>query len=541
MEQVAPRLHDSAAETAPAAEPPTADAAGAGSSSGGAARMVTASVILAIVSIVAILLLPPIAAGGVLLFVAVLYLARRAVFSWVGGLGILVAVVMFIPVRRYALPIPLPFELEPYRVVLVLLLGATAAALLLDRSRPWRPVAFGWPIGIFAAAMLVSIPVNGTALVEQSLGGTAVGAVVNWVLMLSVFYITRQILSTERIVMGLLAALVWCGTIVALLAIAERVTRVNLFWRLNSFLPLEVIADESEAYRAGGFRSFGSSQHPIALSVMLCLLIAVAIYLAAYGGRPHNPINRRILYGIAVVILIGGVLSAVSRTAIVVLAVMFLLTLLLRPWLGITLFALGLPALAIGTAVLPKVFDTLIGSFFDFDALIASQYTSAGFRGAGRLADLEPSLAQAAAHPFFGTGLGSRIVTGDDQNAFILDNQVLGTLLETGAVGVAGLAVFILAPAIMMLVWAYTSARYEPRYALLALTLVIVSGGYATALFFFDAFGFYQTFFVYLMLLAVGAWLLTASPPALAAEAAGRGRYETPPAPLASPAASEVS
>ncbi|GAA3633379.1 hypothetical protein GCM10022200_15610 [Microbacterium awajiense] len=533
MQQVTTPRHDAAAEAEPAA-PPVADG-----STVGAARMAIASVILAFVSITAILFLPPLAAGGVLLFVAVLYLARRAVFSWVGALGILVAVVMFIPVRRYALPIPLPFELEPYRVVLVLLLGATAAALLLDRSRPWRPVAFGWPIGIFAAAMLVSIPINGTALVEQSLGGTAVGAVVNWVLVLSVFYITRQILSTERIVMGLLAGLVWCGTIVALLAIAERVTRVNIFWRLNSFLPLEVIADESEAYRAGGFRSFGSSQHPIALSVMLCLLIAVAIYLAAYGGRPHNPINRRIVYGIAVVILIGGVLSAVSRTAIVVLAMMFLLTLLLRPWLGITLFALGLPALAIGTAVLPKVFDTLIGSFFDFDALIASQYTSAGFRGAGRLADLEPALAQAAAYPFFGTGLGSRIVTGESQNAFILDNQVLGTLLEAGAVGVVGLAAFILAPAIMMLVWAYTSARYQPRYALLALTLVIVSGGYATALFFFDAFGFYQTFFVYLMLLAVGAWLLTASPPALAAEAAGRGRYEMAEPPAQAPALRE--
>lgn len=494
------------------------------------ARVIVGTVLVIAAAVAAIAFLPPVVAGGVTLVVALVYLARRIVFSWVGWLGILVAVVMFIPVRRYALPIPLPFQLEPYRLVIVLMIGAMAAALLLDRNRKWQPVAFGWPIGIFFVSLIVSIPTNATSLVDQGLASLSVGAIVNWVLMLSVFYLTRQILTSERIVFGLLTGLVWCGTVVAFFALVERATRVNIFWRLDSFLPLNVIATEDESFRAGGFRSYASSQHPIALSVMFCLLIAIAIYLAAYGAWPRNPMSRRIVYALAILVLVGGVLAAVSRTAIVVLAVMFLLTLILRPWLGITLFALGVPAVAIGTAVVPKVFDTLIGSFFNVDSLIASQYTSPGSRGAGRLADLGPSLAQAVTSPFFGTGLGSRIVTGENQNAYILDNQVLGTLLETGAVGVLGLAVLILVPIVMMLVWAFTTAAHAPRYAFLAFALVIAGAGYATALFFYDAFGFYQTFFVYSMLLAVGAWLLTASPPAVAAREAGRGRFEKAPA-----------
>ena len=36
--------------------------------------------------------------------------------------------------------------------------------------------------------------------------------------------------------------------------------------------------------------------------------------------------------------------------------------------------------------------------------------------------------------------------------------------------------------------------------------------GYIAAIFFYDAFGFFQTFFILCMLLAVGAWLLTEAP-----------------------------
>src|SRR6187431_2657368 len=76
-----------------------------------AARQVIAGALLTTVALGCVLLLPPLAGGAVLLTVAVLFLARRLIFSWVGGLAILVGVIMFIPVRRYALPIPLPFAL----------------------------------------------------------------------------------------------------------------------------------------------------------------------------------------------------------------------------------------------------------------------------------------------------------------------------------------------------------------------------------------------------------------------------------------------
>ena len=175
------------------------------------------------------------------------------------------------------------------------------------------------------------------------------------------------------------------------------------------------------------------------------------------------------------------------------------------------LFALAFPVVLLAAVVLPKVFESMVLSFLDVDTLVASQYTSAGMGGAGRLADLEPALREVGQLPFFGSGFGSRIVIGDEANAFILDNQFLGTLMETGALGVIGLAVFLLVPPIMLLRFAFTQAA-ERRHAALALALAIAMSGYIAAIFFYDAFGFFQTFFILCMLLAAGAWLLTEAP-----------------------------
>ncbi|UOE44333.1 O-antigen ligase family protein [Agromyces larvae] len=491
------------------------------------ARASIATAVVTFAALASALVLPPMVAGGALLAVALLYLTRTLVFSWTGALVALAAVIMLVPIRRYALPIPLPFALEPYRLLIVVLIVAVTVALLVDPAFRWRPVRFGWPIGVFIGTMLLSISVNGAGLVEQGLAAAAVGAVVNILLLLSVLFTARQLLREERHVMLLLTFLAWAGAAVGVFAMVEKVTRQNVFLMLGNVLPLTLLREEGESLRAGGARAYASAQHPIALAVLLCMLVPIAIYLAKYAGWPRNEINRRIVYGVVVGCLLLGVLAAISRTAVVVLAVMFLVTLVFRPYLAITLGLLALPALLLGMAVQPKIVGELVGSFFDLDSLVASQYTSAGWGGAGRLADLEPAMREAATLPFFGTGPGSRIVIGEERNAYILDNQVLGTLLETGAVGVIGLAVFVLAPPIMLLAFAFRSTA-ALRHRFLAFAIAISCSGYAAALFFYDAFGFMQTFLVLCLLLACGAWVLTEAPSRVPIAAPGTMPRGTP-------------
>src|SRR6266550_4406521 len=51
----------------------------------------------------------------VVLLLTVFALGYRALLSWRAALTTLLLVVLFIPIRRYALPGNMPFQLEPYR------------------------------------------------------------------------------------------------------------------------------------------------------------------------------------------------------------------------------------------------------------------------------------------------------------------------------------------------------------------------------------------------------------------------------------------
>ncbi|MWV47733.1 hypothetical protein GRS96_00410 [Rathayibacter sp. VKM Ac-2803] len=474
-------------------------------------RSALATVLLSGVALAAVYYLNPLYAGAVLFGISFLYLTRKLVFNWTGAFMVLLLVIMFIPVRYYALPIPIGFALEPYRLVIVLMVISGIVALMIDPKFVWRPAAFGWPLGIWVASSLLSIAANVQFISEGGLGSGVAGAIINDLLMLSVFYIARLMMRSERIVEAVLTTLVWTAVVVAVFAVLERATQQNVFTMLDKFLPLERLGAEQEAYRAGGYRSFGSAQHPIALAVMFTMMIPIAIYLSKYARWPFNEINRRIIYYGVVLAMLLGVVTAVSRTAIVTLGVMFLVTLILRPKIGGYLLLGMIPVLGLGFLVIPKILTDMIGSFLDPEELIASQYTSAGMAGAGRLADLEPAMAIVREHPFFGTGIGSRIVVGDDKNAFILDNQWLGTLMDGGAVGVIGLAVLFLVPIVMLLRYSFKSTT-TPQYASLAFSIAVLLVGYTIAAYFYDAFGFFQAFMLFWVFLGIGAWVLTEAP-----------------------------
>jgi O-antigen ligase len=201
-------------------------------------------------------------------------------------------------------------------------------------------------------------------------------------------------------------------------------------------------------------------------------------------------------------------IAAVSRTSIVSLAVMTVAAVLLRPQLLPKVVLYGGIALLAAFTISARNIVAMVSELTDPQALIASQMTSPGWTGSGRLADLGPSLAEAASSPVVGTGLGSRVTMGDGANALILDDQYLTTLLESGALGVAALLVLMLVPFGRL---AALSRRIDvdPDRQDLALAAALGILGYAVSLAFFDAFSFIQTLLMFFVLLAIGSWLLT--------------------------------
>lgn len=456
----------------------------------------------------------PLVVGALVGLVACLYLFRAAIFSWPGAALALVVVICLVPARRYTLPVSLPFAAEPYRVVVVLLLAIVVAALLVDPAFRWRRLEFGGPVAFFFATQLLSIAVNVPGLVDLGLAPNAVISLFSLLVICAVFVVARQIFRSRAIVGFSLMATVLCGALVGALATVERVTRRNVFLEVFSALPLQRLSEEESIFvKEGTARAFGSAQHPIALAVFLCLLIPLGVYLARHASWPRHPVVRE-LFWLGCALLIGlGTVSAVSRTAFVSLAVMLVLAVVLRPRLLPKLALYGALAACAALLVSARNVLSMIEELLDPQALIESQLTSPGWTGSGRLADLGPSLEQAATRPFTGTGLGSRVTMGEDANAFILDNQYLSTLLESGAVGVLGMLGLLLVPAVRLARFSRWpadriggAAPDERRDLAAAIAVSIV--GYVVALFFFDGFSFIQTLLTFFLLLAAGSWAL---------------------------------
>lgn len=80
--------------------------------------------------------------------------------------------------------------------------------------------------------------------------------------------------------------------------------------------------------------------------------------------------------------------------------------------------------------------------------------------------------------------------------------------MELGILGVVGLAIFILTPAVLLIKHAHTPG-VPASHRDLAIAVATATIGYAVAMYFFDAFSFIQSFLVLSMLWAVGGWLLT--------------------------------
>lgn len=493
---------DSPASIGPASEPKERPA-------GVKQRFAVAAAIAAMIVTltISILLNLPQLGAGLLLLVGLPALFIRQLGRANTWLFIIVATIMFIPIRLYAIPAGLPVELEPYRLVLPASFIAVLYALLSRRGMKYQRLEFTRSITFFLLTLAFSITFNSTRLVEANLAGTALTALINLGLLFIPFFVVRQLLSSESRVHTFLKMLVFTGAIVAWFAIVERVVGINFFWRLDDYFGLVPINEYSQSGRGGGARSFSSAQHPIALAVMLTALIPITVYLAIHGRKPSDSFLRKLAYAGIGIILLGGIGATVSRTSVIGIAAAFLMLIALRPYLAVTLAGITSVLFLIALLVQPKIIEDTVLSFLDFDSLIESQYTSAGSAGAGRLADLEPAMEEVRQNPFFGVGFGYRIVVGDEVNAFIVDNQYLGTLLDAGVVGLVGLIVFLFTPLVAAVKLSGSKVLTKSQRDL-AVAMACALASYTAASYLYDTLNFIQAFLVYTFLLAITAWLL---------------------------------
>jgi hypothetical protein len=428
----------------------------------------------------------------------------------------IVLVVLFVPARRFTLPAALPFAMEPYRLLVAVILLAWGASLLVDYRVRLRATPFDGPLLCFVGLAAASLFVNHAR--ASSVLPVLSKKLVLFASVLLLAYMIASILTRLDLVAAVVKTLVVGGAVVSVGAIFEARTGFNVFDHVDRTLPFfdfHSVYDPNVATdsRGGRIRAIASAQHPIELAAVLVLLMPLAFVLAYSTGL------RR--WWIALALMAPATLGALSRTSVPMIFAVIGVALWVRRKEVVRLWPALIPLLVLIHFAVPGTIGGLVDAFFPKGGIVAQQSNASV--GSGRIATLGPVLHdELSPDPVFGEGFGTRVTTGDDptvpQNAPILDNQWLGILLETGVLGF-GCLVWFFVRVIRRCGRAAKDDRTLRGWLLAGVTASVAAA--MTGMLTFDAFSFTQFTFVLFILVGLGAALLNLPPQGSTSSVAG--------------------
>jgi polysaccharide biosynthesis protein PslJ len=427
---------------------------------------------------------------------------HKTLLAWHSLVGMILVVVLFVPIGRYALPGSLPFNLEMYRLVVGLVVLVWIASLLIDSRVKLCRTAFDVPLLLIGACVLASDVVNPGRV--DSVSSFVAKSLTFFASFVLVYYIIATTIRERSKVMFLLKLFTLGGTAIGIAAIIEERTGFNVFNHLTTVLPILHFEGALLAVvRGGNLRVFGPAEDPIALGAALVMIIPISIYFARTASRKW--------YFATLSILLGALASG-SRTAITMLLAEIVVYLILKPRETRRLWPVLIPAVVVVHVFLPGTIGAFKAAFFPKGGVIQQESTlgtgdNAQLAG-GRIRQLGPELTLASHHVPFGEGYGTRI-TGFDvpqRNAPILDNEWLDTVVEVGFVG-AALWIWLFVMSVRRLARASRGAETDGDDWLFAGFAASIAA-FAIGMLTFDAFSFTQVFFFFWIILGLAASML---------------------------------
>ncbi|SDS36980.1 O-antigen ligase [Actinopolymorpha singaporensis] len=216
--------------------------------------------------------------------------------------------------------------------------------------------------------------------------------------------------------------LVTGGSIVAALGLVQFFSGIDIAGYL-AVPGLTANSDSSSVLRRDEFnRPMATATHPIELGVVLTMLLPLALH-GLLHARPGTVWRHRI----QVFLLLATIPMTVSRSAI--LGVLVAAVVMVPVWSG-KIRAVVLIVLGCGTVAMQAVVPGLMGTIRNLVTSIGSDSSTTA-----RTDDYGAVLAAVTHRPWFGQGLGTYL----PMTYRILDNQYLGSVVETGLVGLAAL------------------------------------------------------------------------------------------------------
>jgi hypothetical protein len=455
-------------------------------------------------------------AGAVVLLLACLLALLDTsvpVFTWPNAMVTLVLLVWFVPIKTYSLPTNLPFELEPYRLYLLVLVFVWLVGVGVGRSH-LSAGGQAYPLVFLTAVLFATQIVNFKELNAGSTEPEALKSLSYFLSFIIVFLLVSSTLDSASAVDTVVRTLVAGAGVVAVFTLYDSRFSYNVFEHLHEWVPvLEYNPPEVDLARGGLLRVYASAQHPIALSVALLLVVPLAIYLA---GRAASTLRSCLWIGIGL-LCTAGALATVSRTTVVMLVAMTLVALFLRGKAMVRFWPLLLILPVAVHFLSPGALGGIYKSFFPQEGLFSTADNRAGLPGSGRLSDIRPGLEIWSQSPLVGIGLTELTVPSDlpagveeETHELIFDDQYLNTLVTMGGLGLVAVVWFVWG-SVIKLIRATRRRLGQPSDLLVACSASAAS--FAASMFLFDAFGFVQCTLIFFMIVAIGLKTRALSPP----------------------------
>jgi hypothetical protein len=340
------------------------------------------------------------------------------------------AMIWVIPFDSVILPAGLPVNLTLDRAFLIVL---TIAWVLGDTEpAPTHRVSrIHWAFGIFAAIAITSVLANSEALVRV---GDIELAIKQMSLLCSyvIFFALAASIIRASEVSKMITGLIVFATITALAVIIEYRFGINVFHEyIGPLFPGYVRPPGiGEVDSIGRKQIFGPTVQPLATSVMLAMALPFALAWLLKAKERRD----RILYSIAVTILIGGALATQKKTSAIAPAVVIAIFVAYRPRAMARLLPLAFVLLVVTHFTAPGALGGVIDQLAPHKATQVNSTQD-------RVGDYEAIEPDVAARPLIGRGYGSY----DQIKHRILDNQYLTLAIGVGFFGIiAYLSIFVL-------------------------------------------------------------------------------------------------
>ena len=418
----------------------------------------------------------------------------RPYIPWSRVLVALVLVILFIPLRRYKFPGDAGVSLEPYRLLVALIVAGWAMALLCDARVRLRKSGVDGALAFVLLAIVASDLANPGRV--GPLQSEVLKAVTFFLSFVIVFYLVVSVVRTTETIDLIVKTLVFGGAVIGAFAVVESRTGFSPFAYVDKVFPV-LVGDpsfQSGLNRGSATRAVGPAEHPIALGAVLVMLVPMAVYVVR---------KFRGAWYVAFAAIVIGVLSTVSRTGVLMLITLLIVYFWLRPRTMKRVWPLLLPVIVLTQFAVPGTLGSLKQAFFPEGGLVSEQEGMAGdCSSSGRVADIGPTLEQVGKKPFNGYGFGTRVVTGEQSNACILDNQWLGTTYELGLMGFIAWLLFFVKVGRR---FGKGAKEDESDYGWLQISVAGAVIAYAVGSFTFDALGFSQVTFVLFLVLGLAA------------------------------------